>query len=770
MRLLVSRIWSRIRRAARWVGLAASLLLAAMLVLTILAYREARIPGSGSRQTVVFYSRATDLSAGSRLGVEDLLARLDRLDYREGGVPLEVGRYRIVPRGAEIHLRAFPSAHHRSQAGRVRVRIDRGIVTEAEPIDSLAHEDLRLEPERIAGFEGNIGAFLNPIRLDEAPPLLIDAVLAVEDRRFFSHPGIDPVGSARSLWANLRAGRRAQGGSTLTQQLARSLFLSNRKTITRKLREAFLAIGLEIRYSKKEILEAYLNAVYWGSWESMEIRGAREACRYYLECELEEADPSGIALLVGLIRAPNAYSPYNSPERARRRRDDVVRILHQEGRLNAEEARDALLVPIPTRRPPERIADASYFLDAARDEILRRAPEGTLDREGVEIFTTLDPLDQAVAVRSLRDGVETLEKEHRRLRRGSGPLQAAAVVLDPQSGEVRALVGGRNYAQGPFNRAVDAQRQPGSIFKPFVYLAAFQQPRRRDGTYWTPAAIVVDEPVELPGVREPDWPRNYDGGFMGPMTVRTALEQSRNVPTAAIGHEVGIERVAGAARDLGVRSPLNELPALSLGASEVNLLEITGAYGGFATLGRARTPTLVLGILGPDGGEIALAPRRDPPGIGDREAYIMCSLLQGVIERGTGRSARRFGLSGDLAGKSGTTDEFKDAWFIGFTPRRVTGVWVGFDREDVTGLPGSRAALPIWASIMRGLIPEGGDGRFARPEGIVTVAIDPETGLLATGGCPSPIQECFIAGTEPQEECGAHGRNLFVRIKRLLGL
>ena len=759
------------RRKRVWIAAAALVVLLSGIAGLIAAYRAAQIPESGSRQTLLFLTRETDLTAGARLEPEDLEARLSRLGYVEAADSLGPGEFCRIESGFEIHLRGFAYPDHRARGGRLAVRIHGGRVAACEPLDLLTMEEMRLEPERIAAYEGSIGSFLDPIALEAAPPLLVKAVLAVEDRRFHSHPGIDPIATGRALWADLRAGDRAQGGSTLTQQLARSLFLHNRKTIARKLQEAFLAVGLELRYSKEEILEVYLNAIYWGYWGTMEIRGAREASRYYLGCEIDEADAAGLALLVGLIQAPNLYSPYASPERARRRRDLVLRILHERGHLSREETQQALAAPLPTERPPDRIAEASYFLDAARQEIIRRSPPGTLAREGLRVFTTLDPRDQAAAVAELRAGLEKLERPHRRLRQKDRLLQGAVVAVDPRDGEVRALVGGRDYAASPWNRAVDAQRQPGSAFKPFVYLAAFQQLHRRSGGFWTPATIVEDAPLEIPEAKEKGrWPRNWDGEYLGPLTIRRALELSRNGASAAVCYEVGPERVAEAARDCGIASPLNPFPSLALGASEVNLLELTGAYATFAAGGSARAPRLIRGILAASGEAVPLRPIPDPPGIGRAEAYLITRILEGAIDHGTGRAARGLGVRGSVAGKTGTTNEFRDAWFVGFSSYRVVGTWVGFDRDEATGLSGAAAALPIWAEVLKRIqVPDRGP-LLSRPEEIVIVAVCPESGQLATGECPVFLQEGFLEGTEPHEECARHRPGILGKLKRLFRL
>jgi penicillin-binding protein 1B len=729
------------------------------------------IPSSGSRQTVIFYSIATDLAPGARLDPRELDARLRRLGYREGQDPLSVGEFRELRDEVEIFLRPFRYPEGEFRGGRLRVRIGDGDVERVEMIDELDPAELRLEPERIAGYEGETGAVLNRLRLEDAPPLLVSALIAVEDRRFYSHPGIDPIGLMRALWSDLRHQDVGQGGSTLTQQLARSLYLRNEKTVLRKFREGILAFALELRYSKKEILEAYLNAVYWGYWGSMEIRGAREAAHYYLSCELEDADPAGIALLVGLIQAPNAYSPYHAPEKAKKRRDVVLQLLREKGILDEEQTKRALAKPLPSKRPPDQPADAAYFLDAARKEVERRAPAGTLGRQGTAIFTTLDPRDQAAAVLSLRQGIKDLERDHKKLKRKKSPLQGAVAVIDPQSGEVRALVGGRDFMTSPFNRAIDAQRQPGSLFKPFVYLAAFQNPRRADGSTWNPATVIQDEPYELRVGRKFWRPQNYDRKYRGPVTVRYALEHSLNVPTARVGNEVGIGKIASVAHDMGIKSQLQEYPSLSLGASEVNLLEITSAYATLAAEGTARATTLLRGILDATGNRVSLSPIEPPPGIPPQEAYLVTRLLQGVIdEGGTGWEARSLGVRGVVAGKTGTTDDYRDAWFIGYTPRRVAGVWVGFDKREFLDLSGATAALPIWASLMRSTMSGQGDGGFERPPGIVSVMIDPETGLIATGACPDFRAEEFVDGTQPRRECDAHGEGLLQEVKRLFRL
>jgi penicillin-binding protein 1B len=758
-------------RPARGRWLLQALLIASILFIggAAILSLSVRIPESGSRQTVVFYAAPTSLAPGARIDREELEERLRRLGYRDVESSPATGQYSKPHGGMEINLRPFTYPGHRAPGGRVLVKISGGIVRSAEALDGMHPDDFRLEPERIAGFEGETGAVLNYLRLDEAPPLLIDAILAVEDRRFWTHPGIDFLATGRALLADLRRGEAAQGGSTLTQQVARSLFLHNRKTILRKAQEAVLAVGLEIRYSKREILEAYLNAVYWGQWGTLEIRGAREAARYYLGCELEDADAAGLALLAGLIRAPNLYSPYANADQARARRDFVLGVLRDKGELSDSDYRAATRKALAAKKPPLRPAEASYFLEAARKEVERRAPGGTLERAGVSVFTTLDLDEQTAAVLALRQGLQGLEREDRRLRRKKEPLEGAVVAIDPLTGHVSALVGGRDFSRSPFNRATEARRQPGSLFKPFVYLAAFRHPWRDDGSIWTPATLIDDEPFEVTSGDRLWQPQNYDHEFRGAVTVRHALEQSLNVPTARVGYEVGLDRVAEAAHALGVQSALEEVPSLALGTSEVTLLEITGAYAGLAAGGRPRAPTLLLGCASADGAEIPLDRLDDPPGVKPEEAYVMNRLLEGVIDSGTGRSARGLGVLGAVAGKTGTTDDYRDAWFVGYDPHRAVGVWVGFDRDGMVGLSGAEAALPIWARAFRQIEHGGSEDGFAQPPGVTTVEICPESGHLAEAGCPDVIEEVFLAGTEPEDECLVHG-GFFNRFFRMFGL
>lgn len=821
----------------RWLIRAVILLLFVFIVVVIGVWTWVRIPESGSRQQVLFYTAPTPIAPGSRLDRDELLGRLQRLGYQATSDTPAPGQYRADSNEFEIYLHGFEYPEGVLPAGtggsfpgaRVELSIKSGEIAELIAHEaSLPDEQLCLEPERIAGFEGAVGALLDPLRLEDAPPLLVKTLILIEDRRYYRHLGIDPIAIGRAVRVNLQEnGEAVEGGSTLTQQLARSLFLNNRKTLPRKISEAFLAVALELKYSKEEILEAYLNAVYWGQWGTFEIRGAREAARYYLDAELDEIDAAGIALLVGLIHAPNAVSPFRNPERAQQRRDLVLRIMQERGVLTHEELERALATPIPDQEPPQRVADAAYFLDAARREIEARGSKGWLDRPGTRVFTTLDYRDQSAAVSAVSHGLEEMESQYPRLQRDEDPLQASAIVLDPATGEVRALVGGRNYRSSPFDRASVALRQPGSLFKPIVYLTALANPEREIGaeelrnrrevrearerearerldrerdagdrdqrirgrrgrenrrsrwreersqgivteeSFWTPVTLIEDEPLEVVTGGRRWTPQNYDKEFRGTVTFRQSLEQSLNVPTVRIAQEVGIDRVVETAHRLGITSSLDAVPSLALGTSEVSLLEISSAYATLANRGTPHPPTFLLAVQGPASERLDLDPLEPSEGIEEPEAYLITALMEGVIDHGTGRGARSAGVRGPIAGKTGTTDDFRDAWFVGYSSARVAGVWVGFDQSGRVGLSGSRAALPMWGALMKAIQPPSGDAAFERPPEIVTAEVDPESGMLANDRCPSPVHELFLSGTQPKEECDLHGGGVLGWIRRL---
>ncbi len=594
-----------------------------------------------------------------------------------------------------------------------------------------------------------------PLALAELPPHLVQAVLAVEDQRFYRHHGLDIRRIGGALLANVKAGGITQGGSTITQQLAKNLFLSASRTPLRKLREAAMALILEIRYSKATILEAYLNEIYLGQDAERPIHGMGAAARYYFGKGASKLSVAEAALLAGMISAPNRYMPTRNPDSARERRDLVLRLLAEQGRVSQNVAERATHAGLPTRTYGGSSIDGRFFRDYALGTV-----SGGFPGRGVAVYTTLDATLQRAAERAVRNGLDRL---------GVSGTEAGLVAIDPRNGEVLAMVGGHDYSATQFNRATMARRQPGSAFKPIVALAALDRWEGHDPEF-TLASLVDDEPLRVSTPRGPWEPSDYDGQFRGPVTLRQAMEQSLNVPFARIGLAIGPQRIVATARLLGISSPLNAVPSLALGSSEVTLLELVRAYGVLAAAGDLATSRVVLG-RGRFGAEPAGAgPAEVARVIDPAVAYLVTSMLEGVVTRGTGRALNEDGRFGSIAGKTGTSNDWRDAWFVAYSPTLVVGVWVGFDDGRSSRFTGAGAALPIVARFLADAGSEADRGAFEVPEGVsegyVTLAD-------ASWASECGSREYFLQGTEPAEaDCGGEtphwegSRNWVSELKR----
>jgi penicillin-binding protein 1B len=589
----------------------------------------------------------------------------------------------------------------------------------------------------IATLDGGAMEQRMPVRLEELPDHLIEAVLAIEDQRFHQHHGLDLRRIGGALVANLKAGGIAQGGSTITQQLAKNLFLTARRTPLRKVREAAMALVLEARHGKPEILEAYLNEIYLGHDGGRAIHGIGAAARFYFGKEARRIGLAESALLAGMIHAPNRYAPTRHPRAARERRNLVLEVMADQQRVSRSLADRATRAGLPTRVWPARSVDGRHFRDYIRARVPRRLP-----RRGAAVHTSLDASMQRIAERAVRHGLDRLRNE---------AVEAALVAIDPRSGDVLAMVGGRDYGASQFDRAAVARRQPGSAFKPIVALAALE---RRDGKNpaFTLATYVDDEPLRVRTPSGPWQPANYDRQFRGRVTVREAMEQSLNVPFARIGLAVGPERIVATARRLGITSPLAPVPSLALGSSEVTLMELVRAYGVLAaggTLAEERT-VLSHGAYGRDPEPDQASPAKQV--VDPAVAYLVTSTLEGVVARGTGRALNGSGRFESVAGKTGTSNDWRDAWFVAYTPSLVVGAWVGFDDGRSLGTTGAGAALPIVARFLDEI--DTGEDRdsFEVPDGITERYIAREDGgwLFECGE-----REIFLTGTEPSggNEC-----------------
>lgn len=595
-----------------------------------------------------------------------------------------------------------------------------------------------------------------PVPLERMPDELKKAVIAVEDKNFFEHGGLDLFGILRAAIANIRARRIVQGGSTITQQLSKVLFLTPEKSFNRKIKEALLAIQIERIYKKRDILELYLNQIYYGSG----AYGVQSAARTFFDKDVWELNLAECALISGLPKSPHLYSPLFHPERAITRRKHVLKRLLDEGLITLKEYTEADNTPLNSVKSSDGEI-APYFIEKVRQEAESILGPNLLYRGGLRIYTTLDARAQHVAEDAMLEGVTMIEKrrqvqslplgeggndDSKRMPEGEQRLQVALISIDLSNGEVLSLVGGRAFNESQFNRATQAKRQPGSAFKPIVYAAAIQNG-------FTPADIIIDSPViyNIPGMKRPWKPKNFERRFYGPVRLRIALEKSINIATVKLLEKVGMATTINCARLMGIKSELKPYPSLALGTFEVTLEELTAAYIPFATLGVSMEPVYVRCIKNTMGELLYESTPERRQVITPVSSYIMCSILQGVIQNGTAKSASDLG--GAFAGKTGTTDECTDAWFIGFSPQILTGVWVGFDRKISIGRneTGARAALPIWKAFMKGYHYDKPVLGFKEPEDIIFVPIDPENGLRVKSSFPDAILEVFQKGNEPSE-------------------
>ncbi len=701
-----------------------------------------------TKQPSRLYGRPFELAVGGTLGTEDLVGRLEDAGYRRVGDrgDLVAGSFRAAGDTVEVFRRRFSTAAGPVGGDRLEIGFrGRAVAALSSPGPVV------LDPPLVASYYGPDLKERRPVGLDELPEDLILAVLAAEDARFLEHQGVSLKAILRAAWVNLWAREVRQGGSTLTQQLVKNLYLTHERKLVRKLREAVLAILLELRYDKRAIFQAYLNEIYWGRSGSVNLMGVGAAAWAYLGKRPAELTLGEAALLAGMIQSPTHLSPLDHPEAAQSRRDVVLGRLVQLQWVAEERAAAASREPLAGLRRPLVVRRAPWFAAAATAEARRRFGVPALEDAGYALHSTLDAGDQEQAEEAVAWGVGALEEGWEKGRQTATPLQAALVSVDPRSGAIRAYVGGRDFAVSQFDRIGQARRQAGSAFKPIVYATAYEQGVAH------PATLLEDAPlvVELAGQR---WsPRNYDGKHRGAVTTRAALEQSLNVPTARLANRVGLERIVALARRLGIESRLDPFPALALGAMEVTPRELATVYATLAAGGMRPALHGLVAVHDREGRPVPGQPLPAPERVLSEElAFVVTSVLQGVLDRGTGKSARQQGIEDPVAGKTGTTNDRRDSWFAGYSPDRATLVWVGYDDNASTRLSGARAALPIWARFAYRVRPAAGYPDFDMPAGVAWAFIDPVTGGLATDRCPEARTEYFLADYLPESLCPDH--------------
>ena len=697
------------------------------------------------------YARPLSLYPGLRIQAQQLEEELRALGYR----PVErVSRPGLFSRhGSTYHIatRGFDFWDGREDPREIRLVVRSGQLAELTDLRRpAASAPVRLEPLRIGGIYPTHREDRVLVRLQDVPPLLPAALLAVEDRDYYDHAGISLRAIARALWANVRAGGVVQGGSTLTQQLVKNYFLSSERTLWRKLQEAIMALLLEFHYDKQEILQAYLNEVHLGQHGDRAIHGFGLASHFYFAQPLEELDSAQLALLVALVRGPSYYNPRRHPERALARRNRVLAQLQAQGIISPDTAADSAAKTLQvTPRPPLDHTRFPAFLDLVRRQLQRDYREQDLTSEGLRIFTTLDPMAQRAAERALSKQAERLEKG---VGLPASQLEGAVILTTRAAGEVLAVVGGRRTRFAGFNRALDALRPVGSLIKPAIYVAALAS------GHYTLATLVDDSPLQLKGAGGRQWaPKNYDRLVHGRVPLYLALAESYNLATARLGLDVGLAQVLHTLKLLGIRREVPAYPAMLLGAVNLTPIEVTQMYQTLASGGFRMPLRAIREVLTADGTPIARYPLSVKQVIASTDAYLITTALQQVVRSGTAR-----GLLTALppalvpAGKTGTTDDLRDSWFAGFTSDYLALVWLGRDDNQSARLTGASGAMQVWAKLMQAMPIR--ELRPIPPNNIEYAWID-RRGMRSQRGCEGAVELPFRPGTAPRalSECASGG-------------
>jgi penicillin-binding protein 1B len=693
-------------------------------------------------------SDTTLLYPGQGVNRALLQKKLEHLGYRPcSQSPTKKGEMRSSPSRIEIFLHDMKTPQQTREGFPATLRFS------ASGVESIVNSRtgqpiplLELEPEELMLFFGPHREQRQLVSMDHVPRHVIHAVLAAEDSRFFDHRGIDPVGILRALYANLRSGDIRQGGSTITQQLAKNYFLTPERTLTRKIKEALMALIIEAKYDKNVILEIYLNEIYLGQKESVSIDGIGEASTFYFGKPVADLTVSEGAVIAGLIRAPNYFSPYIDKNRCKARRDAVLAAMYKHHWLTPDRLKAATATPLATSGYEAYVRRAPYFMDYLSEQLESLYPPEALTSLGLSIFTTLDTQVQMAAEEALSKGLKRIEHANPRLNRKDPEkkLQGAIVVMQPKTGYILAMVGGRDYGVSQFNRITQASRQPGSAFKPFVFLTALDS--------FTPASMLSNEPKTYTIDGRPWRPDNYSAVPEPRVSMREALSKSINRATVDLAMKIGLDPIVNTASAFGFSTPLKPYPSIALGAFEVVPLELARAYCAFAADGVLPNPLSLKNVTDEEGRILERRHMAVQPVTTPAKAFLITSMLKSTVDQGTARSLRGLGVHFPAAGKTGTTNDFKDGWFVGYTPEIMALIWVGFDDGTSLQAPASALTLPIWADLMNAIPQYISGSWFKAPPGIVVKTICKEGGQLAVdSACPETLQEVFLAENTPKE-------------------
>jgi len=760
-------------------GVAAVVMLGAVTYLYVSYGRiiDARLHGERDRAVPRIFARPLMLQTGQNMSQAELIGRLNDVGYaqrsrveRAGDFAIDRSTIVLLSRGGDQAGKAVtvsfpePPVVRKKSAKPAPLPQPRIVKIQAQ---SKTIERVTLDAPLLTAMMTGSREKRRRVALEAIPARMKEAVLAIEDRRFYYHPGVDPIRMVGAMFTNLFGNRPyLVGGSTITQQLARNFFLTEQmqleqqtrqRSYGRKILEQLMSIILETKATKDEILELYLNDVYLGNRGSFALHGVAEASKIYFSKDVRNLTLSEAALIAGIIQSPFNHSPFNNPDRARERRNVVLRAMVDAGYITADAAERSQQEPIVV---VARAVDneAPYFIDYVADALDTNFP-GAVSKPGeLDIYTTLDLNLQRNAQEAINAGIANVDAILSRRKRGPKRVaQAALVAIDPRSGEILAFIGGRSYNQSQFNRAASARRQIGSTFKPFVYLAAFEK-AADDGTGdMTPATLVYDEPTTWSYDNQEWTPKNYDGEYDGAITLRRALAMSRNIAAVKVAEQTGYDRVVSLWKKtkIGVPNQMQPYPSVALGTAELTPVEVAEAYTIFPNRGTVKKLRSILNIA--NGEEVAtLKVDAGPTVARPSTAFLVTHMMRSVLNEVTGAAARANGFTADAAGKSGTTNDLRDAWFVGFTPELLTVVWVGLDDNQPLGMSGAQAALPIWTSFMKNAVAGRAGSTFEPPDGVTLVEIDRDTGKVATPICPRLTTEAFLSGTEPQAVCELH--------------
>lgn len=646
----------------------------------------------------VVYARILTLSPGESISVKEMRNELDVLNYRKVSQPRYPGEYSSSSTRIELIRRPFefsdgpePDRHvmlHFSDSGLQRIQ-------SLESKGDLGY--LRIEPKMLGMLEKDQNEQRLFLRRDQFPEILVDALLATEDRDFYQHDGVSPLAIGRALVANIKAGRTVQGGSTLTQQLAKNLFLTRDKTLWRKVREAYIALILDYRYSKDRILEAYLNEVYLGQSGGDAIHGFGLASRYYFGQPIQELRIDQLAMLVGMVKGPSYYNPIRYPERTKERRDLVLRLLMQQDMLTAEQYEQAVNRPLDTQSKPRIASRQPAYFQQLNIELKEKVGDNFKSDTGLRLFTSLDPVSQSKLEKAIAKKVPELAK------RAGKELEAAAVAVDRHSGEVRAMVGGKRVGYEGFNRALNASRPIGSLVKPAIYLTALEQPEK-----YNLATTLHDTPLSLKGSKGTVWsPRNFDRKFRGDVPLYLALAKSLNVPTVRLGMQLGIPEVSDTLGRLGVdKQEIRPVPSMFLGAFSLTPFEVAQMYQTLTNSGKRAKLSALRSVIDMEGNVLYQSLPKSSPAVDEQAAWLTTYAMKQGVAQGTGRFLQSQFAWAALAGKTGTSNDSRDSWFVGIDGREVTTIWLGRDDNKSTKLTGSSGALRVYAEYLQQRIPE----------------------------------------------------------------